>query len=31
MAGQVATLSEKDMADLAAYYASQPGGLVLKY
>jgi cytochrome c553 len=25
MAGQVASLSEADMADLAAYFASQPG------
>ena len=30
MAGQVANLSEKDMLDLAAWYASQPG-LSLKY
>lgn len=30
MAGQVANLSEKDMADLAAFYATQPG-LAIKY
>jgi cytochrome c553 len=30
MAGQVANLSEKDMLDLAAWYASQPG-LAIKY
>lgn len=30
MAGQVANLSEKDMLDLAAYYAAQPG-LATKY
>ncbi|MGD9954233.1 MAG: cytochrome c [Burkholderiales bacterium] len=30
MAGQVANLSEKDMLDLAAYYASQPG-LAIRY
>ena len=30
MAGQVANLSEKDMLDLAAWYASQPG-LSIKY
>ncbi len=30
MAGQVANLSEKDMVDLAAYYASQ-SGLAIKY
>lgn len=30
MAGQVANLSEKDMLDLAAWYASQPG-LTIKY
>ena len=27
MAGQVANLSEQDMEDLAAYFASQPGDL----
>ena len=30
MAGQVANLSEADMRDLAAWYASQPG-LAIKY
>jgi cytochrome c553 len=30
MAGQVANLSETDMRDLAAYFASQPG-LAVKY
>jgi len=30
MSGQVANLSEKDMLDLSAYYAAQPG-LALKY
>jgi cytochrome c553 len=31
MAPQVANLSEKDLEDLAIYYASQEGGLQLKY
>lgn len=29
MAGQVANLSEQDMRDLAAYFASQPGDLTV--
>jgi cytochrome c553 len=31
MTGQAATLSDKDIADLAAYYARQKSGLSLKY
>ena len=31
MAPQAQNLSKKDMQDLAAYYAAQPGDLVVKY
>ena len=31
MAPMAQTLSKKDMQDLAAYFASQPGDLVVKY